>query len=209
MNLLCRFYDTSKGEVLVDGVNVKNLDLYDLRDNIGMAMQDVFLFSDTIEGNIAYGRPNCSFEDVKKAAKMADANLFIQKMPEGYDTIVGERGVGLSGGQKQRISLARALLKDPSILILDDTTSAVDMETESYIQNQLKKIEKDCTIFIIAYRISSIKDADLILVMDQGRIVEQGTHEELVRAGGYYATAFRHQYGDYAQQSAQSEGKEA
>ena len=209
MNLLCRFYDTSKGEVLVDGVNVKDLDLYDLRDNIGMAMQDVFLFSDTIEGNIAYGRPNCSFEDVKKAAKMADANLFIQKMPEGYDTIVGERGVGLSGGQKQRISLARALLKDPSILILDDTTSAVDMETESYIQNQLKKIEKDCTIFIIAYRISSIKDADLILVMDQGRIVEQGTHEELVRAGGYYATAFHHQYGDYAQQSAQSEGKEA
>ena len=108
MNLLCRFYDVSKGEVLVDGVNVKDLDLYDLRDNIGMAMQDVFLFSDTIEGNIAYGRPNCSFEEVKRAAKMADANLFIQNMPDGYDTIVGERGVGLSGGQKQRISLARA-----------------------------------------------------------------------------------------------------
>ena len=195
MNLLCRFYDTSQGEVLVDGVNVKDLDLYDLRDNIGMAMQDVFLFSDTIEGNIAYGRPNCSFEEVKKAAKMADANLFIQSMPEGYDTIVGERGVGLSGGQKQRISLARALLKDPAILILDDTTSAVDMETESYIQKQLKNIEKDCTIFIIAYRISSIKDADLILVMDRGRIIEQGTHEQLVEAGGYYATAFYHQYG--------------
>ncbi len=199
MNLLCRFYDTSKGEILVDGVNVKDLDLYDLRDNIGMAMQDVFLFSDTIEGNIAYGRPNCSFEEVKKAAKMADANLFIQKMPEGYDTIVGERGVGLSGGQKQRISLARALLKDPAILILDDTTSAVDMETESYIQKQLKSIEKDCTIFIIAYRISSIKDADLILVMDRGRIVEQGTHEQLVAAGGYYATAFHHQYGSFGE----------
>lgn len=197
MNLLCRFYDASSGEVLVDGINVKDLDLYDLRDNIGMAMQDVFLFSDTIEGNIAYGRSGCSFEEVKKAAKMADANLFIQNMPEGYDTIVGERGVGLSGGQKQRISLARALLKDPAILILDDTTSAVDMETESYIQKQLKNIEKDCTIFIIAYRISSIKDADIILVMDRGRIVEQGTHDELVAAGGYYASAFRHQYGSF------------
>lgn len=209
MNLLCRFYDTSEGEVLVDGINVRDLDLYDLRDNIGMAMQDVFLFSDTIEGNIAYGRPDCSFEDVKKAAKMADANHFIQKMPQGYDTIVGERGVGLSGGQKQRISLARALLKDPAILILDDTTSAVDMETESYIQEQLKKLQKNCTIFIIAYRISSIKDADLILVMDRGRIIERGTHEELVRAGGYYATAFRHQYGDYLAESAKTAGKEA
>lgn len=199
MNLLCRFYDTSQGEVLVDGVNVKDLDLYDLRDNIGMAMQDVFLFSDTIEGNIAYGRPNCSFEEVKKAAKMADANLFIQSMPQRYDTIVGERGVGLSGGQKQRISLARALLKNPAILILDDTTSAVDMETESYIQKQLKKIEKDCTIFIIAYRISSIKEADLILVMDRGRIIEQGTHEQLVAAGGYYASAFYHQYGSFGE----------
>ncbi len=198
MNLLCRFYDTTNGEVLVDGVDVRKRDLYNLRDNIGMAMQDVFLFSDTIEGNIAYGRPDCSFEAVKHAAIMADANHFISAMPDGYDTIVGERGVGLSGGQKQRISLARALLKDPSILILDDTTSAVDMETESYIQKQLKNIqqEKDCTVFIIAYRISSIKDSDMILVLDHGHIIEQGTHEDLLKKNGYYAETFRNQYGE-------------
>ncbi len=196
MNLLCRFYDTTSGEVLLDGVNVRDRDLYNMRDNIGMAMQDVFLFSDTIEGNIAYGRPDCTFEEVKQAAIMADANHFISALPDGYDTIVGERGVGLSGGQKQRISLARALLKNPSVLILDDTTSAVDMETESYIQQQLKTIKKDCTKFIIAYRISSIRDADLILVMDQGRIIEQGTHDSLVSANGYYAQAFRNQYGE-------------
>ena len=207
MNLLCRFYDTTSGEVLVDGVNVRDMDLYNLRDNIGMAMQDVFLFSDTIEGNIAYGRPNCSFEEVKQAAIMADANHFIQALSDGYDTIVGERGVGLSGGQKQRISLARALLKDPSILILDDTTSAVDMETESYIQSQLKKLDNKCTIFVIVYRISSIRDADLILVMDNGRIIEQGTHEQLVAAGGYYATAFHNQYGEIPQEILNGKGE--
>ena len=195
MNLLCRFYDVTEGEVLVDGIDVKNWDLHDLRDNIGMAMQDVFLFSDTIEGNISYGKPDCTFEEVKEAAVMSDANLFIKAMPDGYETIVGERGVGLSGGQKQRISLARALLKKPSILILDDTTSAVDMETESYIQEQLKKLGRKHTVFVIAYRISSIKDADVIFVMDEGRIVERGNHESLLKQNGYYATVYKHQNG--------------
>lgn len=207
MNLLCRFYDTTCGQVLVDGVDVRDMDLYNLRDNIGMAMQDVFLFSDTIEGNIAYGRPESTFEEVKQAAIMADANHFISGLPEQYDTIVGERGVGLSGGQKQRISLARALIKEPSILILDDTTSAVDMETESYIQSQLKKLGDSCTVFVIAYRISSIKDADLILVMDNGRIIEQGTHESLLAAEGYYATAFRNQYGEIPEEILNGEGE--
>ena len=187
VNLMCRFFDATEGEVLVDGVNVKDYDMHDLRDNIGMAMQDVFLFSDTIEGNIAYGKPDISFEKVKEVARMADANHFIQNLPEGYDTIVGERGVGLSGGQKQRISLARALLKEPAILVLDDTTSAVDMETESYIQKQLENIDHACTIFIIAYRISSIMNADQILVLDQGRIVQRGRHAELMQQGGIYA----------------------
>lgn len=196
MNLLCRFIEVKDGEVLIDDVNVKDRDLYELRDSIGMAMQDVFLFSDTIEGNIAYGRPDCSFEEVKHCAILADANHFIKNLPDGYDTIVGERGVGLSGGQKQRVSLARALIKNPSILILDDTTSAVDMETESYIQKQLKSLPINATKFIIAYRISSIRDANLILVMDKGEIIERGTHEELLEKNGYYAKAFKNQYGE-------------
>ncbi len=197
INLICRFYDVNQGRVLVDDIDVRNLNLQTLRGNIGIAMQDVFLFSDTIEGNIAYGNPDCTFEQVQAAAKIANADEFIREMPEGYDTIIGERGVGLSGGQKQRISLARAILKDPSIIILDDTTSAIDMETESMIQNELKKISDERTVFIIAHRISSIIHADQILVLDNGRIVERGTHEQLLAKKGYYSTVFHHQYGEF------------
>ena len=197
INLICRFYDVNQGRVLVDDIDVRNLNLQTLRGNIGIAMQDVFLFSDTIEGNIAYGNPDCTFEQVQAAAKIANADEFIREMPEGYDTIIGERGVGLSGGQKQRISLARAILKDPSIIILDDTTSAIDMETESMIQNELKKISDERNVFIIDHRISSSIHADQILVLDNGRLVERGTHEQLLAKKGYYSTVFHHQYGEF------------
>jgi ATP-binding cassette subfamily B multidrug efflux pump len=197
VNLLDRFYDTTSGEVRVDGLNVKDWDIQKLRDSMAMVMQDIFLFSDTIEGNIAYGNPNASLESVQSAAKMAEAHDFIKKLPEGYDTIIGERGVGLSGGQRQRIALARAILKNPSILILDDTTSAVDMETELRIQRTLKSILKEKTCFIIAHRISSVKEADLILVMENGTIIERGKHKELLAKRGYYYKVFRNQNGNF------------
>lgn len=201
MNLICRFYDVTDGAVLVDGIDVRDMELHTLRDGIGLAMQDVFLFSDTIEGNIAYGDPDCTLDQVKWAAKMADADGFINEMPDGYDTVVGERGIGLSGGQKQRIALARAILKKPAIVILDDTTSAVDMETESQIQKDLKLLENE-TVFIIAQRISSLKDADMILVVENGRITQQGTHKELVEEEGYYRTVYEHQLGNLKAQTA-------
>ncbi len=197
INLICRFYDASSGKIRIDGVNIKKLDLYKLRSAIGMAMQDVFLFSNTVEGNIAYSDPNASSEKVKWASQVANANNFIEQMSEGYETIIGERGVGLSGGQKQRIALARALFKNPKIMILDDTTSAVDMETESSIQNELKSISNKTTTFIIAHRISSVKNADLILVLNNGKVIEQGTHNELVEQKGYYYGVFKNQYGDF------------
>ncbi len=201
MNLICRFYDVTDGAVLVDGIDVRDMELHTLRDGIGLAMQDVFLFSDTIEGNIAYGAPDCTLEQVKWAAKMADADGFIGEMTDGYDTVVGERGIGLSGGQKQRIALARAILKKPAIVILDDTTSAVDMETESQIQKDVKLLENE-TVFIIAQRISSLKDADMILVVENGRITQQGTHKELVEEEGYYKTVYEHQLGNLKAQTA-------
>lgn len=200
INLITRFYDVTKGEVRVDDTDVRLYDLFSLRRSIAAATQDVFLFSDTVEGNIAYGAPELSVEGVEAAAKTACAHDFVANMEDGYDTIVGERGVGLSGGQKQRLALARAIAVDPAILILDDTTSAVDMETEHEIQNALKEKYSDRTKFIIAHRISSVMHADLILVMDDGRIVERGTHDELLKKEGYYYSLFINQYGDYAKE---------
>ncbi len=169
-------------------------------------MQDTFLFSDTIEGNIAYGVPDADFESIKNSAIIADAHEFIVKMPEGYDTIVGERGVGLSGGQRQRVSLARALIKDAPILILDDITSSVDVETEQKIQAALKEVYKGKTTFIISHRISAVRNADMIYVLENGRIVEQGTHEELLKNDGYYKSVFMIQSGQgTAQSETQSE----
>ena len=195
IHLLSRFYDATEGEVLVDDCDVKQWKLQQLRGGIGTATQDVFLFSDTVEGNIAFGNQELTLDEVKDFARRADAAEFVEHLPEGYDTIIGERGVGLSGGQRQRIALARALAVKPSILIMDDTTSAVDSETEQYIQNQLRNLPFPCTKFIIAQRISSMRDADLILVVQNGRIAEQGTHKELLEKRGYYWQTYCLQYG--------------
>ncbi|MBR5713126.1 MAG: ABC transporter ATP-binding protein [Lachnospiraceae bacterium] len=193
--LLSRFYDVTEGEVLVDGCDVRKWKLSQLRGNIGTATQDVFLFSDTVEGNIAFGDQELSNDDVHRFAKAAAAAEFIDRLPEGYDTIIGERGVGLSGGQRQRIALARALAIRPRILVMDDTTSAVDSETETYIQQQLRNLPFECTKFIIAQRVSSMRDADLILVLKDGKIVERGTHRELIAQQGYYWQTYCLQYG--------------
>lgn len=194
--LITRFYDVESGEVLVDGKNVKDYNLKALRSHIGFVLQESFLFSSTIKANIAYGRPDATMEEVIEAAKLADAHDFITKLPDGYDTVLGERGLGLSGGQKQRISIARAICMDPSILILDDATSAVDMETEAKIQKALREVMKGRTTFIIAHRISSVKHADEILVLEDGEIVERGTHDELIQRDGIYQRVYHIQFQD-------------
>jgi len=205
INLLSRFYEPGSGKILIDGKDIRCIDIRKLRSSVAMAMQDVFLFSDTIRDNIRYGVSNASFAQIQHIASIAEADDFIRNMPQGYDTIVGERGVGLSGGQRQRIALARALIQDPSILVLDDTTSALDMETEMKIQEKLNAKKVKPTTFIIAHRIASVKDADLILVLENGRIKERGTHEELLEIKGEYYKVFATQLGDFDEENIEKE----
>ena len=196
VNLIERFYDVSKGEVLLDGINVKDLPLPLLRGQISVVMQDVFLFSDSITENIKTGNKDATeWESVQQAAISAEAHGFIQRLSDQYNTVIGERGVGLSGGQKQRISIARAIAKEPPLLILDDSTSALDMETEKEIEAHLLKLENSSKI-IIAHRISAVRRADEILILDGGEIIERGTHEELMEKRGQYYKTYQVQYGE-------------
>jgi len=194
-NLLCRFYDVSDGQILIDGKDVREYNLQYLRKNVGITMQEAFLFSDTVEGNIAFGNPDATMEEVEKAAELARVKEFIGDLTDGYDTIVGERGVGLSGGQKQRIALARLFLANPKIMILDDTTSAVDNETEEKIRESIKIMSEGHTTFIISHRVSSFQNADVILVLKDGEIVQMGNHNKLVKEDGYYRDVFIEQNG--------------
>ncbi|RIW29499.1 ABC transporter ATP-binding protein [Bacillus salacetis] len=195
-NLITRFYEPSSGEVLIDGKPVQDYAIKSLRKNIGFVLQESFLFSSTIKTNISYGRPDATMEEIIDAAKRAQAHDFIEELEDGYDTKLGERGLGLSGGQKQRIAIARAICTDPSILILDDATSAVDMETEFKIQKGFKEVMADRTTFIIAHRISSLKHADEILVLENGKIVERGVHDFLLKNNGPYQRIYDIQYKD-------------
>ena len=194
-NLMCRYYDADSGEVLIDGKDVKDYNLQELRRNVGITMQEAFLFSDTVEGNIAFAKQDASFEEVEQAAELARVKEFIGDLTDGYDTIVGERGVGLSGGQKQRIALARLFLADPKVMILDDTTSAVDNDTEYKIRQSIKSRSQGHTAFIISHRVSSFENCDVILVVQDGKIVDKGSHEELISRDGYYKEVWAEQTG--------------
>jgi ATP-binding cassette subfamily B protein len=186
VNLIPRFYDVTSGAVFVDGHDVRSVDLVSLRNQIGIVLQTSILFSDSLRENIRYGRPSASDDEIIAASQAAQAHDFIKDLAMGYDTVVGERGITLSGGQRQRVAIARALLMNPRILILDDSLSSVDTQTEKLIQEALDHLMQGRTTFVIAHRLSTVRRADMILVMDNGRIVQQGRHEELIEQGGLY-----------------------
>ncbi len=189
-----RFYDIDEGRITIDGVDITDMRRGDLRSLFGMVMQDTWLFHGTIRENIAYGREGATDDEIVAAAKAAYADHFIRTLPDGYDTVLNEEASNLSQGQKQLLTIARALLADPAILILDEATSSVDTRTELQIQRALHELMKGRTSFVIAHRLSTIRDADLVLVMNEGRIVEQGTHDELLAKGGFYADLYRSQF---------------
>jgi ATP-binding cassette subfamily B protein len=196
LKLLLRLYDVNEGAVRVDGHDVRDVTVESLRGSMGYVGQDNFLFDGTVEDNVRYGTFNASDEAVREAAKRAQAHEFITNLPEGYDTDIGERGVKLSGGQRQRVAIARTILSDPAILIFDEATSAVDTETEMLIQRSIDELAADRTTFIIAHRLSTVRDADTILVVEEGEIVERGTHDELLASDGLYANLWRVQAGE-------------
>lgn len=204
INLIGRYYDVTEGAVFIDGYDVRELNLKDLRSRMSIVPQDTFLFSSSIEENIRFGKEDASFEEIEAACKLACAHEFINELEEKYDTVIGERGIGLSGGQKQRLSIARALIRNSSILILDDSTSALDMETEYRLLKNLNERHKSATTFIIAHRISAVKNADLILYVEDGRIVEKGNHEQLLNRKGKYYEVYCEQFKDFESYDAAS-----
>jgi ATP-binding cassette, subfamily B, bacterial MsbA len=194
VSLLPRFWDVAEGRILLEGIDVRDLRLADLRAAIGLVPQEPALFSGTVRENIAYARPGASRDDVEAAARAAHAHEFVERLPQGYDTVVGERGVKLSGGQRQRVAIARAILKDPAVLVLDEATSSLDTESERLIEDAMERLLVGRTTLIIAHRLSTVRRADRLVVMDQGRIVEEGSHTELLARGGLYARLYQHQF---------------
>jgi len=196
VNLLPRFYDPTEGQILIDGCDLRTMTQESIRQQIGLVTQETFLFNDTVANNIAYGKPTATRAEIIAAARRAHAHEFVEQMPQGYDTLVGDNGVRLSGGQRQRVAIARALLKDPPILILDEATSALDSESERAVQAAMEELMEGRTVFVIAHRLSTVQRADRIIVLEQGRIVESGVHSELLQKGGIYKRLYDLQFSD-------------